>query len=198
MGVAATFIESLALLVAAALLTGILAPIVVGITNRRRLNEQRRYEEELKRETAFFEKQTEFLRDFATAVWDFFEKGLAVSYAGMVGSTRFEGLWEEYETESFALLGQIGSQITMARTFFSRETADLLDQFYGEWLEGEFDMGLSDRARDPTTTQAQWREWHSPMHQETQQRAAELIRLVAEEAGMTYEQAVQRRAGRDR
>jgi hypothetical protein len=188
MTIVATFIESLSLLAAAALLTGILAPVVVGFTNRRRLDEQKRYEEELKRETAFFEKQTEFLREFATSVWDFFEKGLAVSYAGMVGSTRFAALWEEYDKDSFALLGRIGSQITLARTFFSKETADRLDAFYEDWLEGDFDPGLSGRASDPNTTQDQWREWHNVMHRQAQDRAAELVRLVAEEAGLTYEQ----------
>lgn len=198
MTVAATFIESLFLLVAAALLTGVLAPVVVGITNRRRLDEQKRYEEELKRETAFFERQTEFLRDFATSVWDFFERGLAVSYAGMVGSARFAELWEEYDKESFALLGRIGSQITLARTFFSKETADRLDDFYGDWLEGDFDQELSALARDPNTTQAQWREWHDPMHRQAQDRAAALIRLVAEEAGLTYEQQQAARAAQQR
>jgi hypothetical protein len=197
--VAATFVESLSLLAAAAVLTGILAPIVVGVTNRRRLDEQKRYEEELKRETAFFERQTEFLRDFATSVWEFFEKGLAVSYAGMVGSPRTAELWMEYDKESFALLGRIGAQITMARSFFSKETAERLDAFYGEWLEGEFDIGLSERARDPNTTPEQWRDWHNPMHHEAQDRAAALIRLVAEEAGLTYEQQQARRhVGRSR
>jgi hypothetical protein len=48
---ALTFEQSLILLV----LTGVLAPIIVGITNRDRLNEQNLHEEGLKRETAFFE-----------------------------------------------------------------------------------------------------------------------------------------------
>lgn len=187
-----TFNESLVLLGATALLTGVLAPIIVGITNRNRLNEQKRYEEELKRETAFFDAQAAFLKEFSTAVWDFLEQALAVSYAGWLDPNRFEERWEAYERESFALLGHIGSQITLARTLFSSETADRLDDFYGKWLEGDFERGLSNRARDPATTPDQWGAWHAPMHRDGQERAAALIRTVAEEAGLTYEQQQQR------
>ena len=185
---AVAFWESLVLLG----LTALLAPIIVGITNSNRLNEQKQYEEGLKRETAFFEAQAQFLNDFSEAVWNFLEKALAVSYAGMVASDRFQDLWAGYDKESFALLGRIGSQVSMARTLFSAETADRLSDFYHGWLEADFELGLSDRARDPETTSAEWRSWHIPMHQEAQARTAALIEAVAEEAGLTHEQQLRR------
>jgi hypothetical protein len=183
-----TFGESLILLVVTAALTGVLAPIIVGITSRRRLNEQKQYEEDLKRETAFFDAQAQFLHDFSAAVWQYLEKAVAVSYAGWLAPERFKAVWDEYDKESFALLGRVGSQIGMARTLFSSATADRLRDFYREWLEGAFDRGLSERARDPTTTQEEWGRWHAPMHHESQERATALIQAVAEEAGLTYEQ----------
>jgi hypothetical protein len=188
MPLAVTFGQSLILLG----VTAVLAPIVVGITNSSRLNEQKHYEEGLKRETAFFEAQAQFLKDFSDAVWDYLEKALAVSYAGMFASEQFKALWDEYEKESFALLGRIGSQVTMARTLFSAETADRLSDFYHGWVEEVFDHGLSERARDPKTTQGEWRSWHGPMHQGSQTRAEALIEAVAEEAGLTYEEQLRR------
>jgi len=185
---AVTFWESLVLLG----VTAVLAPIIVGITNSSRLNEQKHYEEGLKRETAFFEAQAQFLRDFSDAVWEYLEKALAVSYAGMFAAEQFEDLWDEYEKASFALLGRIGSQVTMARTLFSAETADRLSDFYHGWVENVFDLGLSGLARDPKTTQDEWRSWHGPMHQEAQTKAEALIEAVAEEAGLTYEQQLRR------
>jgi hypothetical protein len=125
-------------------------------------------------------------------VWDYLEKALAVSYAGMFAQEQFKGLWDEFDKASFALLGQIGSQVSMARTLFSAETADRLSDFYHGWIEDVFDLGLSGLARDPMTTQDEWRTWHGPMHQEAQTRAEALIEAVAEEAGLTYEQQLRR------
>jgi hypothetical protein len=194
--VAVTFGESLILLVVTAALTGVLAPIVVAVVNRRRLNEQRRFEEELKRETAFFDAQADFLKDLATAIFEFLEKALAVSYAGYLSPERFRQVWDAYEAESFALLGRIGSQVSMARTLFSSATADRLQDFYSNWLEHEFDIQLSALARNPETTRAEWGGWHESMHREAQDRAAELLRVVAEEAGLTYEQRREDRQAR--
>jgi hypothetical protein len=80
----------------------------------------------------------------------------------------------------------------MARTLFSAETADRFSDFYHGWVEDVFDLGLSGLARDPKTTQDEWRSWHGPMHQEAQTRAEALIEAVAEEAGLTYEQQQRR------
>jgi hypothetical protein len=189
---ALTFEESLILLGVTAALTGVLAPIIVGITNSSRLNEQKQYEEGLKRETAFFEAQTKFLQDFTAAVWDYLEKGLCVSYAAKLGLERFKELWDAYDKESFALLGRIGSQASMARTLFSAKTADRLSDFYHEWLEKKFDHELSGLARNPETTQADWAIWHDKMHRKAQKKAAELISAVAEEAELTYDQQLRR------
>jgi hypothetical protein len=183
-----TFVESLVLLGVTAALTGVLAPVIVGITNHRRLNEQKQYEEELKRETALLDAQAEFLRDFSTAVFDYQEKALAVSYAGWLSPERFKERWGKYDEESFELLGRIGSQVSRARILFSTETADRLLHFYRGWLEDEFDTGLSQRARDAATTPADWKAWHDPMHLEVEERVTDLIRAVAEEAELTYEQ----------
>jgi hypothetical protein len=189
MVVAVTFGESLALLVVTAALTGVLAPIVVQITNRRRLDEQRLFEEDLKRETAFFDAQVQFLNELATAIWGYLEKALAVSYAANYSPPdRFKQVWKAYDDESFARLGQIASQVSMARTLFSSPTANRLDDFYSNWLEGHFDFQLSRMARNPGTKPAEWADWHDEMHQESQRRAADLLRIVAEEAGLTYEQ----------
>jgi hypothetical protein len=186
--VAVSFGESLVLLVVTAALTGVLAPIVLQITNRSRLKEQRLFEEELKRETAFFEAQAQFLKELGTAIWDYLEKALAVSYAAKYSPKRFKQVWDVYDEESFALMGRIRSQVSMARTLFSSPTATRLHDFYSNWLEGHFDLQLSRMARDPKTEPAEWADWHDEMHPESQRRAADLLRIVAEEAGLTYEQ----------
>jgi hypothetical protein len=174
--------------VVTAALTGVLAPVVVGVVSRRRLNEQKKYEEELKRETALLDAQTRFLKEFSTALWEYQEKALAVSYAGWLAPERFRERWNEYDNESFALLGRIGSQVSMASILFSEETAQRLLTFYRDWLQHGFDVRLSVLARDNSTTPADWRAWHEPMHLEIEARATELVRAAADEAGLTYEQ----------
>lgn len=190
---AVTFRESVFLLLLTAALTGFLAPFVLQHITRRQLKEQRRFDEELKRETAFFETQVLFLKDLATAIWDYLEKALAVSYAAQYAPERFKQIWEVYDEESFVLLGGIGSQVSMARTLFSTGTVERLQAFYSDWLEATLDVQLSRMARDEQMTQAEWTTWHRAMHSEAQSRAAALLRIIAEEAGLTYEQRREQR-----
>jgi hypothetical protein len=158
---AVTFGESVALLVLTAALTGVLAPFLAQIINRRRLIEQRRFDEELKRETAFFDAQTQFLKELATAVYDYLEKALAVSYAAHLSPKDFKRVWDAYNAESFALLGRIAAQVSMARTLFSSATADRLQAFYSDTLEDAIDKQLSRMARNRWTTRAKWEGWHA-------------------------------------
>jgi hypothetical protein len=191
MPLAVTFGQSLILLGVTAVLTGVLAPIIVGMTNSSRLNEQKKYEEGLKRETAFFEAQAEFLKDYSGAVWAYLEKGLQVSYAGKHELQGFKDVYDEYDKASWPLFGRIAYDVSMSTTLFSRKTADELDQFY-KWLQYSFDTDLSRQALSQETTQAQWASWHDRMHGEAQERATVLIGAVAEEAGLTYEQQQRR------
>lgn len=187
-----TFNESLILLGVTAALTGVLAPIIVGITNSSRLNEQKQYEEGLKRETAFFEAQNDFLKDYSGAVWAYLQKGLQVSYAGKYQTEGFMDVWNEYDKGTWPLFGRIAYDVSMATTLFSRETADELNYFY-HWLQNTFDFALSEKARNhPQTTPAEWARWHDRMHGEAQKRATELIGAVAREAGLTYDQQQER------
>lgn len=188
MPLALTFNESVGLVVITALSTGLVAPVAVLFINDRRLKAQRRFDEDLRRETAFFDAQALFLKDLATAIWDYLEKALAVSYAAQHSPKRFRQVWEAYDQESFALLGGIGSQVSMARILFSSATVEQLQTFYSDWLEDTFDLQLSRLARDKKTTRAQWAAWHDAMHEEAQLRAAALLRMVAEAAELTYEQ----------
>jgi hypothetical protein len=194
MPLAVTFGESVVLLLITAALTGVLAPIVVGFTSHRRLIQQRHFEEELRRETAFIDAQAEFLKELAAAVWDYFEKALAVSYAGAHSPGRFEQVWEAYEEEALTLMGRIGARVYIARTLVSTTTADRLEYFYSRWLQGEFDVELSRMARDEATSAAEWRDWHGRMLPVARTTAGGLIKTVAEDAGLSYEQRRERPA----
>jgi hypothetical protein len=100
--VGVTFAESFLLLVTAAvlgaLLTGVLAPIVVLRVNRARNREQKVFEEELSRDTAFVNAQAELLKELAAALWSFQAKLLAVSYAGAYVPDQFDEAWEAYNS----------------------------------------------------------------------------------------------------
>jgi hypothetical protein len=181
-----SFAESAALLAIAALLTGVLAPFIVQWATRRRLREQKRYEEDLARESAFISAQAELLQTLGAALWAYQAKGLAVSYAGASAPARFDEEWQAYDRESFALLAEVDTRLSMAGTLFSPETVRKLRDFYDDWLLGTFDREISSMARRGVD-QATWKRWHNPHHQEVGERTTRLLAEVADDAGLSFE-----------
>jgi hypothetical protein len=186
--VGVTFAESaLLLLIAAvlgALLTGVLAPIVVLRVNRARNREQKVFEEELSRDTAVVSAQAELLKELAAALWDFQAKLLAVSYAGAYVPEQLDEAWKAYNAESFALLARISAVLSVAGTLFSAETTERLWRFYTDWLNEELDHPLSDMAT-ARAAREKWLAWHNPHHRAAEERTAALLAAVADDAGLS-------------
>jgi hypothetical protein len=195
---ALTFFESLILLVVAAALaaalTGVLAPVIVQRASRRRLREQKRFEEDLQRETAFIAAQAAMLQDLASALRDFQAKGLAVSYAGAYTPSRLKEAWDAYERDSFGLLARISSLISISGTLFPASTVAHLREFYEAYLVQEFDPELSRMGRAENTSQREWQSWHDPHHCDAEAKTAVVLATVADEAGISYEARVIARA----
>ena len=189
MPVGVTFAESALLLVLAAvlgaLLTGVLAPIVVLRASRARNRAQKIFEEDLSRDSAFVNAQAELLKELATALWDFQAKLLAVSYAGAYVPDQFDEAWKSYNAESFALLARISAVLSVARTLLSPETANRLQQFYDEWLNKELDHQVSAMATSPAA-QDEWLAWHNPHHSGAEERTGTLLAAVADDAGLSF------------
>jgi hypothetical protein len=189
-----TFAESAALLGIAAVLTGVLAPFVVQWATRRRIREQKRYEEDLARESAFISAQAELLQSLSAALWAYQAKGLAVSYAGAYAPGRFDEEWNAYDRESFSL---IDTRLSVAGTLFSPKTVGKIRDFYDDWLMGTFDRQISRMAR-ANVDQATWEAWHDPHHAEARKRTTELLAAVADEAGLSYERRREQSVGTTR
>ena len=190
-GTGTTFGENLALLlfgaILAAGLTGFVAPIALQRANRLRLNDQKQYEENLRRESAFIAAQAEFLGNLATAAWEFQGTALAVSYAGAYApGDRFDKAWETYDRESFGLLGRLSALISIAVTLFSHKIVEQLNNYYDEWLNATLDQQLSRMALSQETTQQDWQTWHNPHHASAGHETTELLAAVAHDAGLSY------------
>jgi hypothetical protein len=181
-----SFAESAALLGIAAVLTGIVAPFVVQWATRRRIREQKQYEEDLARESAFISAQANLLEELGAALWAFQASALAVSYAGAYAPARLQEEWDAYDRGAFGLVAAVETQVTMAGTLFSRETSTKLRDFHKEWLRGTIDREISRLVREEAS-QETWKQWHLRHHSLAHDRTATLLSDVANDAGLSFD-----------
>jgi hypothetical protein len=136
-----SFGESFLLLVATAILTGLLVPIVQGYIDDRKLEKQRkfdderlraqqRYEEELARQTKVIDAQAQLLSDLAEALWDFEKKLLKVSYYANVDRAKYEEAFREYDKESWTVLSRIQALSSEVRRLASPAIQHRLNELY--------------------------------------------------------------------
>lgn len=136
-----SFGESFLLLVATAILTGLLVPIVKGYVDDRKLEKQRkfdderlraqqRYEEELARQTKVIDAQAQLLNDLAEVLWDFEKKLLKISYYANVDRNKYEEAFREYDKESWTVLSRIQALSSEVRRLASPTIQHQLDKLY--------------------------------------------------------------------
>jgi len=75
-----SFIQSFLVLLATALLTGLLVPFVKANMDERKLRQQKLFEADLARQGKVIEAQVELLENMAQMLWDFKLLALEVSY----------------------------------------------------------------------------------------------------------------------
>ena len=77
----ASFLEKALLLVLAAVLTGILVPVVKSKMDRATFERQRTFEAQLGRQSDVIKAQTKFLTDFSNYIWEYHMISQRVSFS---------------------------------------------------------------------------------------------------------------------
>jgi hypothetical protein len=187
-----TLLDNLILLVAAALVTGLLVPFVSARMSERRVLQQRQAEEDLARDSKFIEAQTAFLDGLSTDLWRFAGKILAVSYYAMASRQQFAEAWRVYDESSFDELFVLRAHVSRAQRLVSGEAQRQLAELHG-WLFGTVDPRLTTKARAsladaPASGDLDWSGWHARTMTELFTRVDAALATVAREVGVTERQ----------
>jgi hypothetical protein len=144
--------DSLILLLATAALTGLLAPLVIGIVQTRNQRRLKSFEADIARQTKIIDDQVSFLDRFADALWTYQLLLIAPLYYGQFGmhssptpadqeATPYVASRSDYFTQSSLQLGTIRAEIGKAVRLVPMETWNLLkDLYYKQLLQLDLDV----------------------------------------------------------
>lgn len=182
-----TLRDNLILLAAAALVTGLLVPLVTARMNERRVVQQRQAEEDLARDSKFIEAQTEFLDRLSTDMWRFAGKILAVTYYAGQSREEFAEAWRLYEESSFDELFGLRAHVSRAQRLLSEDAEKQLSELH-LWLFGEVDPPLTVAARrslsgQPEAVDSGWHHRHVSMMSELFSRVDNVLAAIARDVG---------------
>jgi hypothetical protein len=140
----ADFIEKLLLLLATALLTGLVAPYVLKLVDQRRAGAQKALEAEITRQAKLIEAQATLLDELARLLWRYQLNAIEVSYYhGRTNASLYATALAKYEGTAGDLLGQIRAEISRSLHLTSSAMYTRLKALYYEVL-----LLLDQRLRD--------------------------------------------------
>jgi len=157
-----TLRDNLILLLAAALVTGLLVPFVSSRMNERRAVQRRQAEEALARDSKFIAAQADFLDRLSTDLWRVAGRLLAVSYYATQSSEQFTEAWRRYEEVSFDELFGLRAHVSQAQRMVSDSGSKQLSDLHA-WIIRELDPALTTKARSMSAeaSPGDWSTFHT-------------------------------------
>jgi hypothetical protein len=175
--------DSLILLAATAVLTGLLVPLIKGRMDDRRAAVQRQASEDLARDSGFVDAQTELLNRLSTDLWRIVGKILAVSYYAVWGSRdQFGSAWNTYDSTSFDEMFELRANVSRSQRLLSRAAHEQLASLH-DWWQRDVDFRLSGMARGSETAEA-WQAFHREVGAELFRRCDTTLRTIARDVGV--------------
>ena len=161
-----TFVQSVALLLATAALTGLLVPWIKGKVDAKSHREQKKYEADLARQQKIIDAQATLLTDFADAAWGYHALLAQVTYYKLEGFYGLKGQQGQYDTafqvydqKSWEFLSRLRVQMSKAQSLTERETQDHLEMLFRELLDRDGDLSVM--ASRPDATAQEWQQLHT-------------------------------------
>lgn len=177
------FLEKLALLLAAAVLTGVLVPFVKSYMDRASFEKQKSFEANLERQKKVIDAQTTFLAEFADYIWSYHSITQRVSHYKIEGDAeRYRAAVQEYHANLWDLLQKIRRTLGAARWFTSDAAHAALTSWYEDWfvkLEGNIRALMNRKA-----TKEEWLSHHITVHYEASERNFGILRFLADDYGL--------------
>jgi hypothetical protein len=178
-----SFLEKALLLIAGAILTGILVPVVKAWMDRAAFERQKTFEAHLARQSDIIKAQTQFLTEFSNYIWEYHKVSQRVSYARLSGDKKaYHSAVQAYQDSVWESLHKIRGSIGGARWFCSDTAHHALTSWYEEWFV-ELEQALRQLIEEDPND-AQWSEHHTRVHYEASERNYGLLQLLANDFGL--------------
>lgn len=180
------FLEKLLLLVATAVLTGLLVPELSARLAESRNREQKVFEAELQRQRDVISAQSELLRSLSKVVWEFQLMNIDVSFYKVNGNeAQYTKAAARYQEQSAKLLGQIRAELSTARRLTSPAMHEKLrDLYFKNLLPIDVELELLIKRASTTDLQA-WNRQHQVSFGATQTAIEDTLNALAEEFQLT-------------
>ena len=178
-----SFLEKVLLLLLAAVITGILVPLIKARMDRTAFEGRKRFEASLAQQADIIKAQTQFLTRFADYIWEYHKISQRVSYRRLSGDAQaYEKAVKEYQEAMWNSLHKIRGAIGGARWFTSDVAHDVLTSWYDEWF-----LVLELKLRQLISADPKVEDWHKHhvwVHDEAGKRNYELLHMLAREFGL--------------
>jgi hypothetical protein len=136
------FLQGLFLLIATAVLTGLLVPVLKARLDERRYRDQKVFESDLARQAKIIDAQAAFLDELSELLWGFLLRALALTYyAERRDAARLEEAWTQYDAEAWPFYARLGVETSKAPRLTTAEIKDELEALR-DWFQA-FDLELA-------------------------------------------------------
>lgn len=183
----ARFQEKIAVLLATAVLTGVLVPLVKYHMDRNLFEQQTLFEVNLARQAELVEARAQFLKELVEPLWQFQLLALQVSYDASDSEKLAESL-ERYDEGSWEHIKKIRALVGGSRWFTTEATQQRLTEFIDQWLLMDVDHQLMILARQGE--QANWQEFNQRLYQESRIKTDALLVALAEDFDLSPQSKV--------
>jgi hypothetical protein len=180
----AHFQEKIAVLLATAVLTGVLVPLVKYHMDRNLFQQQTLFEVNLQRQTELVQARAQFLKELVEPLWQFQLLALQVSYDAN-DKEKLAASLERYDTGSWEHIKKIRALVGGSRWFTTEETQRRLTDFIDQWLLSDVDqrlMMLASRGEP-----ADWQRFNRQLYTESRERTDALLVALAQDFGLSPE-----------
>ncbi len=176
------FIEKLLLLLATAVLSGLLVPEISSRLADTRNKQQKLFEADIQRQRDIISAQSELLKNLAKQLWEFQLSNINVSFYRISGNeAAFGTAAAKYQARSGELLGQIRAELSNARRLTSPAMHDRLTQLYFQTILPA-DSGVEALiARGPAATRDEWLQQHKTSFETAQKAIDDVLKDLAVE-----------------
>jgi hypothetical protein len=176
------FVEKIAVLVATAVLTGVLVPLVKYHMDRNLFEQQTLFEVNLARQSELVQARAQFLKELVDPLRQFQLLALQVSYdAG--NKERLTASLEKYDEGSWEHLKKIRALVGGSRWFTTEATQRRLTEFIDRWLLVDVDHQLMQLAR--TGEDADWQQFNRKLYVESREKTDALLVALAKDFGLS-------------
>ena len=186
--------QSILVLLATALITGLLVPIIKSRMDMQFFTEQKAHEARIVRQAEIIKEQTELLRQFVEVIWRFHFAMIQISYAKVtsVADSEFVILWRDYDNKSWICLNDLRRTISSGIHLVSPERFKELLKFYNEMLAE--DGTLTADVQRKVQKQQEWLRSHTHLLYEVSGKIDAQVAALAEDLHLrTLPSAVARR-----